>query len=80
MQHETRFGNSLPSNWVHLSTDGAIKTDSVTTFAGDILDGLVLLQGHGYQWVTIQSDCLEVVLVLQDTPSATSSSALIKCI
>lgn len=38
---------------------------------------IVLLQSHGYQSVTIQSDRLEMVKVLQDTPSVASSYALI---
>ncbi|MBA0645613.1 hypothetical protein Goklo_013691 [Gossypium klotzschianum] len=42
------------------------------------LDGLVILQGCGYERVTIQGDCLEMVKVLQDTPSAALGSALIR--
>ncbi|MBA0768276.1 hypothetical protein Gotri_017090, partial [Gossypium trilobum] len=34
----------------------------------------------GYQRVTIQSDCLEVTKILQDTPLVASSLALIRCI
>ncbi|MBA0819012.1 hypothetical protein Gohar_000109 [Gossypium harknessii] len=42
--------------------------------------GTCVLGSCGYQRATIQSDCLEVAKVLQDTPSVASSLALIRCI
>ncbi|MBA0762921.1 hypothetical protein Gotri_012466 [Gossypium trilobum] len=70
--------SNLFSDDLHEWLASTIQNPLRQTIGEGSLDGLVILQGYGYERVTIQGDCLEMVKVLQDTPPAASGSALIR--
>ncbi|MBA0818870.1 hypothetical protein Gohar_021894, partial [Gossypium harknessii] len=76
------------TNWtgfkVYLNTDGSVKYENGSVAARGIaelwglLDGLGILMDRGYDHVLIQTDNLEAIKAIQESPIGGSSSTLIR--
>ncbi|MBA0562561.1 hypothetical protein Golob_007595 [Gossypium lobatum] len=65
--------------WAFLNTNGSVRIEDDSAAAGGgILDGLNMLIDRGLGNVMIQSDSLEVVMVIQESSTGGSNKVLIR--
>ncbi|KAK9012380.1 hypothetical protein V6N11_040435 [Hibiscus sabdariffa] len=68
-----------PLGWICLNVDGAVSTNSSMGSTAELLTiyvGLKVAWGNGFEYVQVQSDCLEAVKLLQDLNLVCSTLSL----